>query len=57
MKKTITHTILKKKHVLLWCDKNETNDESLKFFLAFFIWQKFDTPNVNFLFPTKKRFL
>ena len=22
-----------------------------------FIWQKFDTPNVNFYLPTKKRFL
>ena len=28
--------------------------ESLRFYFLFlFIWQKFDTPNVNFYFPTK----
>ena len=32
--------------------------KSLSFcFLVFFIWQKFDTPNVNFYLPTKKRFI
>ena len=29
--------------------------ESLRFYFLFlFIWQKFDPPNVNFYFPTKK---
>ena len=54
------------KHVLLWFDKKEINDEIIrrkeidiygKLFFSFFIWRKLDTPNVNFYLSTKKRFL
>ena len=32
--------------------------DSLSFYcVIFFMWQKFDTPNVNFYLPTKKCFL
>ena len=57
------------KRVLLWCDKNEINDEFIRrketdicqkfnfYFLVNFIEQKCGTPNVNFYLPTNKLFL
>ena len=54
--------ILKKKHVLLCCEKNKIEGtlvfvESLIFFFSFFlILQKFDTTNVKFYLPTEKTF-
>ena len=60
MKKIITHTLLKKNHVLLHCEKNKIERklifiETLIFFFFFFlILQKFDMPNVRFYLSTKK---
>ena len=65
-KANYAHTF-KEKSVLLWCNKNEINDEIIrrketdiyrkfKFLNFFFIWPEFDTPNVSFYLPTENHF-
>ena len=68
MKKLIYVHNFEEKHVLLWYNKNETNDEIIRrkeiaiywklqfLFFSFLIARKFDTPNGNFYLPAKKHF-